>query len=189
MRRITIYVLVLFCFFCLFSCGKENEITSDPVVLTNVYTATPLSAPEMLAEVSSYQPFVQGDSLYLYDSFQETYLYRFSLDGVYAETIPIPSLQKENLSLRQVLFLDNGNYLGYAQSLTEKLYSLVVCTSDGTILYRAEPPDADGLSVMGTVDDTVFFISNTTITTYDLSLSETGSQLLAFIPDAFVLWK
>ena len=67
---------ILFAVLCLLLCACHRDADTAPeiVTLTNVYSAAPLSAPEMQTDVSSYQPFVYGDSLYLFDWIQEMYL-------------------------------------------------------------------------------------------------------------------
>lgn len=132
---------ILFAVLCLFlcACHRDTDTTPQTISLTNVYTA----APEMQADVSSCQPFVYGDSLYLFDRIQNLNLYRFSLDGTYRETIAVPSLHEESLSLRQALLLDNGDFLGLAKSITDETYFLLQFRSDASIVHRAAIEEGD----------------------------------------------
>ena len=70
---------ILLAVLCLLLCACHRDVDTAPqtISLTNVYTAAPLSAPEMQADVSSCQPFVYGDSLYLFDRIQNLYLYYY----------------------------------------------------------------------------------------------------------------
>ena len=106
---------ILFAVLCLFlcACHRDTDTAPEAISLTNVYSAAPLSAPEMQTDVSSCQPFVYGDSLYLFDRIQNLYLYRFSLDGTYRETIAVPSLHKESLPCGRLSFLTTGTFLDW----------------------------------------------------------------------------
>ena len=164
------------------ACHRDADTAPEIVTLSNVYNVASLSAPEMRADVSSsYQPFVYGDSLYLFDKIQEVYLYRFSLDGAYRETIAVPSLYEKDLSLRQVLLLQNGDFLGYAID-TESRFYLLTFTSAGEIVHRIQPEDADYSTLIGAVNGMVYSISNTTITVLDESLTELRRVLTEFMP-------
>ena len=49
MKRLCALILLCTLVLSLFACGKTTDTdTSDAVVLTNVYVANPVSAPEML---------------------------------------------------------------------------------------------------------------------------------------------
>ena len=183
-RNLFICILVLFSFLALSACEKADDTTSDTALLTNVYVANPVSAPEMLAEVSSYQPFVQGDSLYLYDSFQETYLYCFSVDGTYDKTLSVPSLSEKGLSLRQVLLLQNGDYYMLAAD-AKQVISLLLVDTNGEILYQTTPEDADNTTWIGAANGDFYCIINNTVIHYDTTLTEQGRFSLDFIPTDF----
>ena len=146
---------ILFAVLCLLlcACHRDTDTAPETISLTNVYTAAPLSAPEMQADVSSCQPFVYGDSLYLFDRIQNLYLYRFSLDGTYRDTIAVPSLHKESLSLRQALLLDNGDFLGLAKSITDDTYFLLQFRSDGSIVHRAAIEEGDSSLLLAFAND------------------------------------
>ena len=176
-------ILFLLCImpFLVLGC-RESPVEPQTLSLTNVYTAAPLSAPEMQADVSSCQPFVYGDSLYLFDRIQNLYLYRFSLDGTYRETIAVPSLHKESLSLRQALLLDNGDFLGLAKSITDDTYFLLQFRSDGSIVHRAAIEEGDSSLLLAFANDEYYLINGTTVLVFSDTLAQTRQLLLDFLP-------
>ena len=181
-KKIIVLITLLSVIFC--ACSRESLPSDTDVVYTDVYVANPLSAPEMLAEISSYQPFVQGDSLYLYDSFQETYLYRFALDGAYMETLSVPSLYEKDLSLRQVLLLQNGDYLGLAAD-TEQHSVLVRFSADGEIRSRADLTEEIAyFSQISMADDKVLLLNDAVISVFSDTLVPVAQFSLDFLPQS-----
>ena len=184
MKKYTFILTIIL--FQLIVCGCHSGTSGNPEThtLSNVYSAAPLSAPEMQTDVSSYQPFVYGDSLYLFDWIQEMYLYRFSLDGTYRETIAVPSLHEESLSLRQALLLDNGDFLGLAAD-TEGYGTLLLFTDTGTILHRCElAKRVNGFSFLYTANDMVLLQQDEMVSIFSDTLEPVREIALENIPES-----
>ena len=176
--NICLVVSLLVCF-SLFSCQKSIS-APDTVVLTNVYTASPVSAPEMDASVF-HRVYCTSDGFSLFDTLSGTRIYRFDCDGTYLETISLLT-ERKDLSFVQVFLLQDGNYLGFALDSSTKTYSLLILSKDGYLLWETVLEDADFTAMFGICGTEILWIQNTTVTVFAGDLSVLRQFSLSFFP-------
>ena len=187
MKRFLAIWLVLFCLtpLFLFACGKTDapESETDTMVLTNVYAAAPVSAPEMDVWIGFRLASGPEDSLYLYDAIQGTYIYRFSPDGAYQETISVPMPTSGDWLFSGIAALPDGEFLALASDALRTFF-LLRMDADGNILHRAEVEDADTTSLIGVANGSFYCVVNNVILRYSDVLTETKRFTLDFMPTA-----
>ena len=175
--RISLFILLVF---SLFSCVASSP-EPESMMLTNVYAATPVSAPEMDVD-GKYRVSCTSDGFALFDVLSGSLSYRFDRSGSHLETVPIPSLPREDLSFAQVFLLRDGNLLGYALDRATKTYTLLLFSREGSLLREIALEEADYSALLGVSDTEIVWIQNTDVTVLARDFSVLHRFSLSFFP-------
>ena len=183
MKRFLALLLLTATAILLLSGCRSTDSSADNarVALTNVYAATPLSAPDHGA-FSSDPVFIRGDRLYLFSG-AEHRLYTFDKTGAYISDAPIAPA--DDCNPLQIQPYGDG-YVQFGKRLSDKkAYMLARTDANGNTVCAIELENVDFLSVLGAANDEIYLFSGNSAVVYDEALTVRAVLSLPAMPSEF----